>query len=222
MKQQNKKYNIVIADPQFLISFSLKSIIDESDEYAIVGLAENIEELHSLLKSAAVDLLITDFNLIDYNKFLSLGAILTEYPLLHVLILTNHINRNDLNELAKLGVRNVIYKTTDYESIFIALESAIRNRNHFSAEVLDVLMDKNTSHQVSQESNYLTPSEIEIVKLIASGLTTKEIAQQKFISFHTVMSHRKNIFRKLNINNSSELLMYAIRAGLIDNIEYYL
>ena len=53
-------------------------------------------------------------------------------------------------------------------------------------------------------------------------MTTKEIAAQKHISFHTVMTHRKNIFRKLNVNSSSELIMFAIKAGWIDNIEYYI
>jgi DNA-binding CsgD family transcriptional regulator len=68
----------------------------------------------------------------------------------------------------------------------------------------------------------LTASEIEIVKLIASGLTAKEIALKRHISFHTVNTHRKNIFRKLGVSNSSELIMLAIKSGWIDNIEYYI
>ncbi len=66
----------------------------------------------------------------------------------------------------------------------------------------------------------LTASEIEIVKLIAEGMTTKEIASRKNVSFHTIMTHRKNIFRKARVNNASELVMFAIRAGIIDTIEY--
>lgn len=73
-----------------------------------------------------------------------------------------------------------------------------------------------------EETHHLTTTETEVVKLIAEGKTTKEIAAQKNISFHTVMTHRKNIFRKLGVNSSSELIMYAIRAGWIDNIEYYI
>jgi DNA-binding NarL/FixJ family response regulator len=58
--------------------------------------------------------------------------------------------------------------------------------------------------------------------MIAEGMTTKQIAASKSISFHTVMTHRKNIFRKLGVNSSSELIMFAIKAGWIDNIEYYI
>jgi len=60
------------------------------------------------------------------------------------------------------------------------------------------------------------------VKLIAEGLTTKEIANRKHLSFHTVNTHRKNIFRKLNVSNTSELIMFAIKSGWIENIEYYI
>ena len=72
------------------------------------------------------------------------------------------------------------------------------------------------------ETGHLTPSEIEIVRLIADGLTTKEIAVRKNISFHTVMTHRKNIFRKLDVNNTSELIKYAMKANIIGDIEYYI
>jgi DNA-binding CsgD family transcriptional regulator len=68
----------------------------------------------------------------------------------------------------------------------------------------------------------LTATEMEIVKFIAEGMTTKQIAAKKFISFHTVISHRKNIFRKADVNSVSELIIYAIKAGWIDNIEYYI
>ena len=68
----------------------------------------------------------------------------------------------------------------------------------------------------------MTVSEIEIVKMIANGLTTKEIASKRNISHHTVNTHRKNIFRKLEVTNASELIILAIKSGWIDNIEYYI
>jgi DNA-binding NarL/FixJ family response regulator len=98
----------------------------------------------------------------------------------------------------------------------------MQGKKYYSDEVLDLLVNSKSERDEVAPGSGLTPAEIEITKLIASGMTTKEIAAQKHVSFHTVMSHRKNIFRKLNINNTSELIMYAIRTGLIDNIEYYI
>jgi DNA-binding NarL/FixJ family response regulator len=221
MKQADP-YKIAIADSQFLITQSLISLIQISDQYSFIGLADNVNDLYNLLKSNEIDLLITDFNLVDYNGFNNLEGIAFQYPKIHILILTNQTNRNEVNELAKIGIKNIIYKTADKEEIFTAVDLSLRNKNYYSDEVLDLLMIGNPANNVMQDSYYLTPTEINIVKLIASGLTTKEIASQLNISFHTVMSHRKNIFRKLNINSASELIMYAVKAGFIENIEYHI
>jgi DNA-binding NarL/FixJ family response regulator len=80
----------------------------------------------------------------------------------------------------------------------------------------------NETKVVPEEPTHLTSSEIEIVRLISGGVTTKEIANQKNISFHTVNTHRKNIFRKMGVTNASELIIQAIKAGWIDNIEYFI
>jgi DNA-binding NarL/FixJ family response regulator len=221
MKQADP-YNVIVADPQFLITQSLISLIQSSEQFVFTGLAENVEGLRKLLSSGPVDLLITDYNLIDYNGFSTLQQILNDYPQLHILILTNQTNRNDLNELSKIGIKNLVYKTADREDLFNAMDSSIRNKKYYSDDVLDLLVSGNQGKNEMQESYYLTPTEINMVKFIASGLTTKEIASKVNISFHTVMSHRKNIFRKLNVSSVSELIMYSIRAGLIDNIEYHI
>jgi DNA-binding NarL/FixJ family response regulator len=221
MKQPDP-YKIAIADSQFLITQSLISLIQNSDKYSLIGLVDTINDLNNLLMSNEIDLLITDFNLVDYNGFHSLKGITLQYPKIHILILTNQTNRNEINEFAKIGIKNIIYKTADQEEIFRAIDFSLRNKKYYSDEVLDLLMINNPANNLFQESLYLTPTEINIVKLITSGLTTKEIASQSNISFHTVMSHRKNIFRKLGINSASELIMYAVRSGLIENIEYHI
>ena len=74
-----------------------------------------------------------------------------------------------------------------------------------------------------QMSNYvLTQTETEIVRAIAQGKTTKEIAAERYLSVHTVTTHRKNIFRKLGINTAHEATRYALRAGLVDSSEFYI
>lgn len=79
-----------------------------------------------------------------------------------------------------------------------------------------------TPTQTAQEENRLTPTETEILRDIALGLTTREIAEKRYSSFHTVNTHRKNIFRKIGVNNVHEATRYALRAGLVDSAEYYI
>jgi DNA-binding CsgD family transcriptional regulator len=80
------------------------------------------------------------------------------------------------------------------------------------------------SRQQEEEAqpSILTDTEREIVKAIAQGKTTKEIAEERFSSVHTITTHRKNIFRKLNVNTAHEVIKYALRAGLVDSSEFYI
>ena len=84
----------------------------------------------------------------------------------------------------------------------------------------EMLLTPNTSS--SDDMAKLTKTETEILKCIALGMTTKEIAEKRFSSFHTINTHRKNIFRKLGVNNAHEATKYALRAGLVDSAEYYI
>ena len=79
-----------------------------------------------------------------------------------------------------------------------------------------------TQQQESERPAVLTQTEIEIVKLIAQGKTTKDIAAERFLSVHTVNTHRKNIFRKLGVNTAHEAVKYAFRAGWVDPSEFYI
>lgn len=222
MTATSQTYQVIIADSQFLVTESLRQILAASGEYEVLGVARYAYQLKALLDDVVPDLLITDYATIDYEGLEALKTLMNSHPQMAVLVLTNQVIKADLLELSKIGIKNIICKTTDKEELFMAINFALRNRKFFSEEVLEVLMDEPKRKANGEETHHLTTTETEVVKLIAEGKTTKEIAAQKNISFHTVMTHRKNIFRKLGVNSSSELIMYAIRAGWIDNIEYYI
>ncbi len=222
MTVTSQTYQVLIADSQFLVTESLCQVLAASGEYEVLGVARYAYQLKALLTDAVPHLLITDYATVDYEGLEVLKILMDSHPQMAVLVLTNQVIKADLLELSRMGIKNIICKTTDKEELFMAIGFALRNRKFFSEEVLEVLMDEPKRKGNGEEAHHLTSTETEVVKLIAEGKTTKEIAAQKNISFHTVMTHRKNIFRKLSVNSSSELIMYAIRAGWIDNIEYYI
>lgn len=219
MEKINK---VIIADSQFLVVEALKSLIVADRNYTISGLASTKQELSKLLEGGTADLLITDYVNIDYDGIDDLRIIRQNNPQLSILILTNTISKQEFAELTKSGIKNIICKTADKDEIFSAIESTLKSRRFYSDEILDLFLDISETKYISEDSKTLTPSEIEIVKLIADGLTTKEIASKRNISYHTVNTHRKNIFKKVEVSNASELIMLAIKAGWIDNIEYYI
>jgi DNA-binding NarL/FixJ family response regulator len=214
------KPKIVIADSQFLIVESLERLIKEENRYILCGKADSRYNLIKLLQLNLPDLLITDINLIDYDSPDDLKSLTKDYKNLSVLILTNQLTHGELGKLLKSGIKNISLKTDERKDLLLSIEMAVKKRKKFSDQILDMIIELSENKNTSTEISGLTQSEIEIVKLIADGHSTKDIALKKHISFHTVMTHRKNIFRKLEINNITELIRFAVRKGLIDYIEY--
>lgn len=216
------KEKIILADTQFLVVETLKMLILQDDRYVLAGHAESRNELFNLLRKTVKGVLITDSSTFDFSLPDDLRTIREEFPDMKILILTNSVSKADFHALTKAGIKNIAYKDLDREEILSAISSTIKGKKYYSDEIIDQYIDLGDNKLNIEEPTNLTSSEIEIVRMIASGLTTKEIASKRIISSHTVSTHRKNIFRKSGVSNASELTIYAIRAGLIENIEYYI
>lgn len=213
---------ILIADSQFLVVETLKTLLENDERFCLSGIVGSQRELYKLLAESNCNLLITDNGLIDYDGVADLQKLKQQFPKMAILILTNSISKAEFTELTKIGIKNIIYKTADRHEVLAGVDAALKGKKYYSEEILDMLLELGETRTAPEENSNLTISEVEIVRLIAGGMTTKEIAEKKCISFHTVNTHRKNIFRKLSVSNASELIMYAIRAGWIDNIEYFI
>lgn len=134
------------------------------------------------------------------------------------------------DELSADFVRQIVYSTECcgillYEcarpEILMAIQSTMDGKRYLCAYVVDMVL-KHTVANNPVKKELLTAGEKQILREIALGKTSKEIAFDRNISFHTVNSHRKNIFRKLSVNNVHEAVKYAIRAGIVDVSEFYI
>jgi DNA-binding NarL/FixJ family response regulator len=213
---------VIIADSQFLIVESLKSILSSSGKFSVLGIAGTKQELSGMLMKTETALLIIDPQQLDFSGLDDLKIIKQDFPRISILILAQAVTKTEFVELRKVGINNIIFKTTGKEELFAAIEATFKGKKYYTPDLLDLVIDNNDVPLFDEESRNLTHSEIEIVRLITNGYTTKEIASKRNVSFHTVNTHRKNIFRKLGVNNTSELIMQAIKSGWIDNIEYYI
>jgi DNA-binding NarL/FixJ family response regulator len=213
----NPKGTILIADTQFLTTEALRSILT-AEGYRVSTVSDRAELLEYLQQQEA-SVIITDYLLFDFRSINDIRELGAQYPGSPVLLLTNTVNQMQIKELNNAGIRNIALKSDDRIELLQAVKSAIKGKKAYSGSVLDILLKQDGP---AEDACLLTTSEIEIVRLISTGLTTKEIATRKHVSFHTVTTHRKNIFRKLGVSSSPELMMFAIKAGLIDNIEYHI
>jgi len=217
MHNNYKNISVVLADTQFLTNEALKSILSPLFKtFSIVWTTAGLEEL---LQKEHISLIITDYIRFDFDSASELGDLKKKHQTTAAVVLTNSITHLQIKELNDIGIKNILLKTDEQDELFHAIDAALKGKKYYSGAVLDTLLQRDAPYE---NIGILTTSEIEIVRLIASGLSTKEIAVKKYNSFHTIMTHRKNIFRKLGVSSSPELLMYAIKAGLIDNIEYHI
>lgn len=214
-------HNVIIADSQFLTAQALKRLFEKHTGVEVSSVVSNYTELSATLKSVKVDILVTDHFLFNYENTDQLIKLKESYPDLTLVLVSTKIRKSEIASFNKAGIQILLTKNADETELQIAIYSMLSNKKYYSEEVLELMLKvEEPLRGVDSTLELLTQTEIEVVKLIADGLTTKEIANKKFVSFHTINTHRKNIFRKLEIKNTSELVIFAIKNGLIDNIEY--
>jgi DNA-binding NarL/FixJ family response regulator len=210
---------VLIADSQYLISRSLAELLSEKYHFTVKEIVTNRKDLEKSVKEGQISLLVIDVNHFDFEGPGDLKAIISA-DFIPVLVLTNSLTRNELAGLDSIGIKNILFKSSNETELLTAVDLTLQGKKFYGREVMEILLEKGEWKKSIHETTSLTAAEIEIVKLIAEGMTTKEIASRKNVSFHTIMTHRKNIFRKARVNNASELVMFAIRSGIIDSIEY--
>jgi DNA-binding NarL/FixJ family response regulator len=223
MARNRNPLNVIIADNQYLVTSSLQSILQNKKQYFVNKIVTDKNEFLKALRAEYGSIFIADVSLIGFENITEIRTIKNEAPGLSILIIANSVSKNELLELHNIGINNVILKTTGKEELFHAIEATAKGRKYYSKDIKKHLLELPERKNINDEADkHLIYSEIEIVRLISNGYTSREIAQHKKINCNTVMSHRKNIFRKLKVNNTSELLIYAIKAHVIDTIEYYI
>ena len=189
-------HQVIIADSQFLVVEALKTLIGLDERFSVAGVVATNVDLYPLLDHLSSGLIITNLENIDFDGMDDLKNIRQKYPKIAIMLLVNSISKQEFSVLTKLGIKNIIYKTADKDELFSALEATVKGKKFYSDEILDLFLEMNEYKNTTEDPKHLTSSETEIVKLIAGGLTTKEIALKRNISHHTVNTHRKNIFKK--------------------------
>ena len=211
--------NYIIADNQELTGFALQSLL-KRDESNSVYRAVDREGLIQLLKEHEDAVVFLDYTLFDFTDEDMLLIVAERFSLSEWILISD--------ELTPQFIRHVVYSSHQFSVVFKdgpmseireALQAVDRHTRYLSQRALEFII---TQQQEEEKPDILTATETEIVKAIALGKTTKEIAAERFSSIHTVTTHRKNIFRKLGINTAHEAVKYALRAGLIDPSEFYI
>jgi DNA-binding NarL/FixJ family response regulator len=210
---------VLIADDMDLHRELLRRLLDRQTDIQVVGEAGTPEEAVQLTKTLEPDVVLMDLRMPRHNPQGGIEAtrqIVTHCPGVKVLALTESDDEGDVREATLAGAAGYILKSVKADRIAEAIRNAYRGRGWLDPAVTHhVLTDYRRTSEEAGVRSILTPTELEILKLVAEGLTAREIGEQLFIAEKTVKNHLTNVYRKLNVRNSSHAVAEAYRRGLL-------
>lgn len=210
----------ILADNQDITRLGLRAILRELDLTDKIVEVSNLQELQLTLKLYPAAVVILDYTLFNIQSIPQLVIVREGVPASAWLLFSDELAPTFLRQVVQTDpTMSILLKQAAKPEILEALNSLMVNETYISDEVNEIVRHESL---LLEKPIALTKGEATILQQIAQGKTTKEIAYEKNLSFHTVNSHRKNIFRKLQVNNVQEAIKYAIRAGLIDLSDYYI
>jgi DNA-binding NarL/FixJ family response regulator len=212
--------NYIIADNQELTRYALESLL-KKDEENVIYRAFDRAGLVALLKEHESAVVLLDYTLFDFADEDQLLIVAERFNLSDWILISDELTPQFLRRVVYASHQfSIVFKDGPLKDLIDALDAVKRYNRHISQRALEVIIN----HQLEEDEHpsVLTETETEIVRAIAQGKTTKEIANERFSSVHTITTHRKNIFRKLGVNTAHEVIKYALRAGLVDSSEFYI
>lgn len=207
-----KNFEIILADDHAIFRKGIRKIIEEINGVAICGEANDGLQLLELLKTAHPDLIILDISMPNLRGLEATEEIKRMYPEIKILLLTMHKKKSFVQLGLKAGADGFLLKEDAGSELIRAVEALKRGEKYLSPLLSTIMLD--LTH-VRPETESLTRREREILKLLAEGKKSREIADILFVSIHTVRSHRNNLMRKLELRNVADLIRYAISQEFI-------
>lgn len=205
-----KKIKIVLADDHQIIRDGLKIVLTQDSSIEIIGEASNGKQLIELLDKIECDVLLLDISMPQVNGLQSLIQIKNKYPLVKILMLTMHEEPEYVKNAIMNGADGYLFKNSDYIEIILAIKTVYDGKKYFNPTVASLLVESlNQAREAEKMAIHLTMREKEILKMVASGLSNKLIADELEISPRTVETHRNNLIKKFDVYNTAELVKKA-------------
>ncbi len=214
---------IILFEENYIFRSGIKFVINEISQHQIINTVEDRQELTGNLSSDQIDICIFGDNDKSDESY-KLVELLNSFKDVTWLLILNVFEPNIYKSVIQNNQKvSFLLKHSSEEEFKEAVKSVLKGNRYICNYVSNQILNNWQKESVEKSpKSILTTTEIEILKEIALGKSTKEIASNRNISIHTVMTHRKNIFRKIEVNSVYEASKYAMRAGIVDWVEYYI
>ncbi|HXG38140.1 MAG TPA: response regulator transcription factor [Bacteroidota bacterium] len=211
---------IVLADDHAVVRRGLKSLLNRGDGMKVVGEAGDGQQLLRVVERANPTLVILDISMPRINGVEAAQLLKKRHPHLKILMLTVHQNEEYVSQVLQAGADGYLLKNAGAKEILAAVRSVVQGKRVFSEGVSEMIVQGFVQRQerratAQRHRAALTKREIDVLRLIAQGRTSKQIAVTLFISEGTVNTHRMNLMKKLDIHDKASLTRYALENGLL-------
>ncbi len=208
---------IILVDDHSLFRRGLRGLLERQSGYEVVAEASSGEEFLSILPSTPVDIVFMDIAMEGISGDEATRRGLELFPDLKVITLSMFGDESYYKTMVAAGAKGFLLKDTDIREVVEAIESVAAGGNYFSEKLLETIAESmHSSPEAQADESILSRRETEILIAVCQGLSNHEIADSLFISKRTVDKHRANIMEKTGCKNTANLVVYAVRNGLVD------
>ena len=210
-----EKITILIADDHKLIRETWSFILNSDERFNVIAQCSNGEEAVTLAQQLRPKVVLLDINMTPMSGIEATEQIRKFSPASKIIGVSMHSQPAYVKKLLKLGAHGYVTKNSPQHEMFEAILEVSKGNRFICSEVKTILSEQAFDEETSTGANSLSGRELEIIKQIKNGLSSKEIATELNISLKTVEVHRHNILKKLNLKNSSALVNYINESGLV-------
>jgi two-component system response regulator NreC len=217
--RENMKFKVLIADDHGVVRKGLRLLLEQYPELTVIGEAANGRDAVTLAASLAPQIVVLDVAMPILNGIEAAEQIVKADPKIGVIILTMHADESYLLRALNVGVKGYLLKESAEDDLLLAIKSVAQGKPFFSKAINETLLEDYVrvlkQQGLSDTFDLLTAREKEVLQLLAEGKSNKEVAVVLGVSPYTIESHRTNLMQKLNIHNTAEIVLYAVRKRLV-------
>lgn len=212
-------YDVLLVDDHKIMRDGIKAILRHGDEFRVVGEAENGTDAVHFCRSTRPDVILMDIGLPGLNGIETTQEILRHHPEAKIIILSMYDDEHSVVSAIRAGARAFVLKKASDNDLVDALRTVAKGGSYLSPQVSDRLLHRIQrgdleSKPLPSTLEVLSPRELQVLRMVAEGKTSKEIAVMLDLGLQTVRSYRKTMMKKLNVNNVAGLTQLALAAGL--------
>jgi len=213
-----KKISIVIADDHTLIRDGIKALLQAVEEFEVVGEATDGDELVQFIDTLDPEVVVLDITMPKKTGIEVIAEVKKYNNRVKFIVLSMHDNPEYVLKSVQAGALSYLLKNTDHEEIIKAVKAVSSGQKYFSPDIYTIILNGLANPELvkgNQVAESLTKRELEVLKEVSMGLSTKLIADKLHISIRTVETHRINLMKKMDVHNSAELIKKAMDLNLI-------